>query len=47
VPHRIDRLLALERDDREAVRGAIQAFVSSEWSWRRTAERVLDAAHPR
>ncbi len=40
----LDRLLALSDRDREELRTALRAFVASEWTWRRTAERLLDAA---
>lgn len=40
----MDRLLALPREERDELRRAIRSFVTREWSWRRTAERLLDAA---
>jgi glycosyltransferase involved in cell wall biosynthesis len=40
----MDRLLALPRGERDELRRAIRSFVTREWSWRRTAERLLDAA---
>jgi glycosyltransferase involved in cell wall biosynthesis len=40
----LDRLLTLPADEREDLRETIRAFVRREWSWRRTADRLLDAA---
>jgi len=40
----IDRLLTLDPHDRDELRAAVRDFVSQEWSWRGTAERLLDAA---
>jgi glycosyltransferase involved in cell wall biosynthesis len=43
----IDRLLGLEPSDRASLRDAVRDFVRGEWSWRRTAEGLLDAAAAR
>jgi glycosyltransferase involved in cell wall biosynthesis len=43
----VDRLLALPADDRAELRGAVSAFARSEWTWDRTARRLLDAAGAR
>jgi glycosyltransferase involved in cell wall biosynthesis len=40
----IDRLLSLAAPERSEMREAVRACVVTEWSWRRTAERLLDAA---
>jgi glycosyltransferase involved in cell wall biosynthesis len=40
----IDRLLMLEPSDRASLREAVREFVTREWSWRRTAEGLIDAA---
>ena len=40
----IDRLLALPPGEREDLRAGIRRVVVEGWSWRRTAERLLDAA---
>ena len=40
----VDRLLALPTDERDELRRAVSAFVAREWSWERTASRLLDAA---
>jgi glycosyltransferase involved in cell wall biosynthesis len=40
----IDRLVSLPAHDRSELRTAIAAFVRREWTWERTAERLLDAA---
>ena len=40
----LDRLLGLPAAERADLREGIRAFVEREWSWRRTAERLLDAA---
>ena len=40
----IDRLLSLPPEERDELRRATRAFVAREWSWRRTAERLLEAA---
>ncbi len=40
----LDRLLALPQAEREELRGAVARVVAREWSWRRTAERLLEAA---
>jgi glycosyltransferase involved in cell wall biosynthesis len=39
----IDRLLALPATERQELRGVTRRFVMEEWSWRRTAERLLEA----
>lgn len=39
----IDRLITLDPHDRDELRAAVRDFVSQEWSWRGTAERLLDA----
>jgi glycosyltransferase involved in cell wall biosynthesis len=40
----IDRLLGLDPSDRASLRDETRRFVTREWSWRRTAEGLLDAA---
>jgi glycosyltransferase involved in cell wall biosynthesis len=40
----MERLLGLSQDERAAVREAVRAHVVSEWTWDRTADRLLDAA---
>jgi glycosyltransferase involved in cell wall biosynthesis len=40
----LDRLLGLPAAERAELREAVRGFVQREWSWRRTAERLLDAA---
>ncbi|MGH2675122.1 MAG: glycosyltransferase, partial [Actinomycetota bacterium] len=40
----LEALLALDRGEREGLRGAVRAHVAAEWTWERTAERLLDAA---
>jgi hypothetical protein len=42
----IDRLVALPSVERMHVRDAVVAFSRQEWTWDRTAERLLDAARP-
>lgn len=43
----IDRLLSLPPRERDRIRAAVRDFVSREWSWLRTAARLLDAADAR
>lgn len=40
----IERLLALPPAERRGLRTAVSAFVPREWTWDRTAQRLLDAA---
>lgn len=40
----IERLLSIPRDEAAAIRERIGHHVSSEWTWDRTAERLLEAA---
>ena len=40
----LDRLLSLPAEERAELQGAARGFVVREWSWRRTAERLLEAA---
>lgn len=40
----IDRLLSLPAEERDRLRREISEFVAHEWSWQRTASRLLDAA---
>lgn len=40
----VRRILALPPDERRRVRGALPAFVAREWTWARTADRLLAAA---
>jgi glycosyltransferase involved in cell wall biosynthesis len=40
----LDRLLELPAEERGRLRAAVRAFVADEWSWHRTAERLLAAA---
>jgi glycosyltransferase involved in cell wall biosynthesis len=44
IARAIDRLLGLPAPQRDALRVAVRGFVAREWSWRRTAERLLAAA---
>jgi len=39
----IERLLALAPDEREELRLVLSAFVGREWTWERTASRILSA----
>jgi glycosyltransferase involved in cell wall biosynthesis len=38
------RLLALPEDQRSGLREAVRSHVAQEWTWERTADRLLDAA---
>jgi len=40
----IDRLLSIDADERARLAGAVSAFVGREWTWRRAAADLLDAA---
>ena len=40
----IDRLLSLEPDERSELRQGVSRFVAREWTWERTAARLLEAA---
>jgi glycosyltransferase involved in cell wall biosynthesis len=40
----IDRLLALPVEERDELRHELSGFVRHQWSWRRVAERLLEAA---
>jgi glycosyltransferase involved in cell wall biosynthesis len=40
----IDRLLSLPGDERDELRRGVSAFVAREWTWERTASRLLAAA---
>jgi glycosyltransferase involved in cell wall biosynthesis len=40
----IDRLLSLPKEERDRLRAEINEFVAREWSWQRTASRLLHAA---
>jgi glycosyltransferase involved in cell wall biosynthesis len=42
----LDRLLSLTPAERQDLRRAVTTVVAREWSWRRTAERLLEAAGP-
>src|SRR5262249_54580241 len=42
----IDRLLELDPQDRNDLRGEIHAFITTELSWRRTAVGLLQVARP-
>lgn len=44
IAEAIDRLLDLPGRDRERLRGAVRRFVVREWTWERTASRLLDGA---
>jgi glycosyltransferase involved in cell wall biosynthesis len=44
VAEGLDRLLQLPREQREELRSAVSAEVSTKWTWERTAERLLAAA---
>jgi glycosyltransferase involved in cell wall biosynthesis len=37
----IDRLLAIPPSERREIGASLAAFVRREWSWRRTADRLL------
>jgi glycosyltransferase involved in cell wall biosynthesis len=39
----IDRLLALPSEERDELSAGVSAFVGREWTWERTAERILAA----
>lgn len=39
----IDRLVALPPEERDELRAGVSAFVGREWTWERTAERILAA----
>src|ERR671922_1477318 len=43
----IDRLLMLEPSDRASLREGVREFVTRQWSWRRTAMGLIDAAGAR
>jgi glycosyltransferase involved in cell wall biosynthesis len=40
----IERLLALATQERDELRAGVSAFVGREWTWERTAGKILDAA---
>ncbi|HEY3210616.1 MAG TPA: glycosyltransferase, partial [Actinomycetota bacterium] len=40
----LDRLLGLPQEDREELRLGVSRFVAHEWTWERTAERLLATA---
>jgi hypothetical protein len=40
----LDRLLGLSPEERIALRRDVRTHVATEWTWERTAERLLDAA---
>jgi glycosyltransferase involved in cell wall biosynthesis len=40
----LDRLLGLSPEDRLALRRDVRTYVATEWTWERTAERLLGAA---
>jgi glycosyltransferase involved in cell wall biosynthesis len=42
----IDRLLSLPSDERREMGRGLSLFVTREWSWERTAARLLEAADP-
>ena len=44
VARGLDRLLQLPAEERDELRGAASAVVNREWTWERTAERLLEAA---
>ena len=39
----IDRLLTLPSDERHELRAGVSAFVGREWTWERTASKILAA----
>ena len=39
----IERLLSLPPEERDALRAGVSAFVGREWTWERTAARILEA----
>jgi glycosyltransferase involved in cell wall biosynthesis len=43
----IDRLLRIPGPERQSLRDTVRAFIAQEWSWRRTAERLLDLVQKR
>lgn len=44
VAEALDRLLSLPPDERAVLREQVRNYVATEWTWDRTAERLLDAA---
>jgi glycosyltransferase involved in cell wall biosynthesis len=40
----LERLLSLPHDERAHMRDAVHSHVAAEWTWERTAQRLLDAA---
>jgi glycosyltransferase involved in cell wall biosynthesis len=40
----LERLLGVPDDERRELKGAVSRFVSREWTWGRTAERLLEAS---
>jgi glycosyltransferase involved in cell wall biosynthesis len=42
----IERLLSLAPEERDEMRAGVSAFVGREWTWERTAAKILDAARP-
>jgi hypothetical protein len=42
----IDRLLAIPPSQRREIGASLAAFVRREWSWRRTADRLLALGDP-
>jgi hypothetical protein len=39
----VDRLLALPPSERARLRSSVSAFVARDWTWGRTADRLLEA----
>jgi glycosyltransferase involved in cell wall biosynthesis len=44
IAERIDHLVALAENERQRLRTAVSAVVTREWTWERTADRLLGAA---
>ena len=47
VAEALHRILDLDPAEREELGAEVSRFVASEWTWERTAERLLEAARPR
>lgn len=44
IAEAVDRLISIPADERRELRETIAAFAGREWTWDRTAERLLEAA---
>jgi hypothetical protein len=47
VKHQAESVSWIKRPERESLRDTVRAFIAEQWSWRRTAERLLDLAQKR